>query len=75
MANQHFLVTNQIAANCWDRDKVEFFVPCISKTPSKFLRRRPQTVRRIKPRPSERQPGQHKIEQVLTQAKMTKETS
>ena len=67
MANQHFLVTNQIAANCWDRDKVELFVPCISK--SKLHRRRPQTVRRIKPRPSERQPGQHTIEKVDTSKK------
>lgn len=77
MANQHFLVTNQTAAKCWDRDKVQLFLPCISKTQSKLLRRsrRPQTVRRIKPRPSERWPGQHKIEKVDTSNKKTKETS
>lgn len=71
MANQHFLVTNQIAAKCWDRGKAKLFVPCISKTQSHLLRRsrRPQTVRRIKPRPSERWPGQHKIEKVDTSKK------
>ena len=74
MANQHFLVTNQTAAKCWDRDNVQLFLPCISKTQSKLLRRsrRPQTVRRIKPRPSERWPGQHKIEKVDTSKKKGK---